>query len=124
MRIAPTGLMPNVSGSKTEIVASGPMPGRTPTMLPTSTPTKHHMMFCGSKATPKPYQRSVRAVASISQSPTEWREGHFQHIGEQQGAGHRNAGSQHGRALPSRIAVAERGDEHAHEGGRDQAEQL
>ena len=40
----------------------GPMPGSTPTMLPTSTPTKHHIRLCGSSATPKPYQRSVRAV--------------------------------------------------------------
>src|SRR5215813_6746843 len=110
IRMAPTGFIPNVSGSKIEMVASGPMPGSTPTMLPTSTPTKHHMMFCGSKATPKPYQRSVRAVASISQAPTERREGHLQHIGEQQGAGDRDAGGQHGRALPCRIAVAERGD--------------
>ena len=63
--MAPTGLMPKVSGNKIEMVASGPMPGNTPTMLPTSTPMKHHIRLCGSKATPKPYQRSVRAVVTI-----------------------------------------------------------
>ena len=65
IRIAPTGFMPNVSGSRIETVASGPMPGSTPTMLPTSTPMKHHIRFCGSSATPNPYQRSVRAVPII-----------------------------------------------------------
>ena len=62
IRMAPTGLMPKVSGSRIEMVASGPMPGSTPTMLPTSTPMKHQTMLCGSSATPKPYQRSVSAV--------------------------------------------------------------
>ena len=66
IRMAPTGLMPKVSGSRIEIVASGPMPGSTPTMLPISTPMKHHIRFCGSSATPKPYQRSVSAVVIIS----------------------------------------------------------
>ena len=63
--MAPTGFMPKVSGNRIEIVDSTPMPGSTPTMLPTSTPMKHHIRFCGSKATPKPYQRSVRAVVTI-----------------------------------------------------------
>ena len=44
------------------MVASGPMPGSTPTMLPTSTPMKQNIRLCGSSATPKPYQRSVSAV--------------------------------------------------------------
>ena len=61
--MAATGFMPKVSGSRIEMVASGPMPGSTPTMLPTSTPTKHHIRLCGSSATPKPYQRSVSAVS-------------------------------------------------------------
>src|SRR5499427_11136237 len=64
IRMAPTGFMPKVSGSKIEMVASGPIPGSTPTMLPTSTPTKHHKILCGSKATPKPYQRPEALVRS------------------------------------------------------------
>ena len=63
--MAPTGLMPKVSGNRIEMVASGPMPGSTPTMLPTNTPMKHHITLCGSSATPKPYQRSVSAVENI-----------------------------------------------------------
>ena len=63
IRMAATGFMPNVSGNRIEMVASGPMPGSTPTMLPTSTPTKHHIKLCGSSATPKPYQRLSSEVA-------------------------------------------------------------
>ena len=66
--MAPTGFMPNVSGNRMEMVAIGPMPGNTPTMLPISTPTKHHMILCGSNATPNPYHKSVNAV-SITPDP-------------------------------------------------------
>ncbi len=62
IRMAATGFMPKVSGNRIEMVASGPMPGSTPTMLPTSTPMKQNIRLCGSSATPKPYQRSVSAV--------------------------------------------------------------
>ena len=70
IRTAPTGVIPKVSGSRIEMVASGPMPGSTPTMLPTSTPMKHHIRLCGSSATPKPYQRSVSAVAITGRPST------------------------------------------------------
>src|SRR6202012_5373086 len=122
--MAPTGLMPKVSGSSTEMVASGPMPGNTPTMLPTSTPTKHHMRFCGSSATPKPYQRLERAEAIMLETPPEQREGDLQHVGEQERTGDRDAGGQDGRALQGRSPVAERGDEDAHERAGDHAEKF
>src|ERR1700744_4817424 len=114
--------MPKVRGSSTEMVASGPMPGSTPTMLPTSTPTKHHIRFCGSSATPKPYQRSGRAEARISEPPLEQREGNLQHVGEQERAGDGDAGGQDRRALQGRGPVAERGDEDTHERAGDHAE--
>src|SRR5258708_470561 len=60
--------MPNVSGSRIEIVATGPMPGNTPTRLPTRTPRKQNIRLCGSSATPTPYQSSVTAV-EITGSP-------------------------------------------------------
>ena len=63
IRMAATGFMPKVSGSRIEMVASGPMPGSTPTMLPTSTPTKQNIRLCGSSATPKPYIRSVMRLS-------------------------------------------------------------
>ncbi|MCY1463123.1 hypothetical protein D9M71_809760 [compost metagenome] len=37
-----------------------PMPGSTPMRLPTSTPKNDHMRLCHWKATPKPYQRSIK----------------------------------------------------------------
>src|SRR4051794_14813559 len=101
--------MPNVSGSRIEIVASGPMPGRTPTMLPISTPTKHQSRLWGSSATPKPYQRSVSAcwiIAALSEPKlTENRERNLQHIGEQQAAEERDSERQQQRALPGRGAI-------------------
>ena len=51
-----------VSGNRIDMVATGPMPGSTPTRLPTSTPRKQYIRLCGSSATPKPYQRSCSAV--------------------------------------------------------------
>ena len=62
IRMAATGFMPKVSGRRIEMVASGPMPGSTPTMLPTSTPMKQKIRLCSSKATSKPPQRSCSAV--------------------------------------------------------------
>src|SRR5947208_3627068 len=109
--------MPKVSGSRIEMVASGPMPGSTPTMLPTSTPTKHQSRLCGSSATPKPYQRSVSAcwimAAPSGPKRTENRERNLQHIGKQQAAEEGDAKRQQERALPGRGAVAHCGDEHA-----------
>ena len=52
--IAGTGGIPKVSGSRMEMVATGPIPGSTPTRLPTSTPRKQYIRLCGSSATPKP----------------------------------------------------------------------
>src|SRR5882672_1385379 len=60
MMIAPAGFMLNVSGSSIAIVAGGPSPGRTPTIVPRNTPTKHHRRFAGSNATENPCSRPVR----------------------------------------------------------------
>src|SRR5690349_10280942 len=107
------------------MVASGPMPGSTPTMLPTRTPMKHHSRLCGSSATPKPYQRSWRACAIMaSMPPAEDRERDVQQVGEQQRAEHRNAERQQCRAFQRGGAVAERGHEHAGEGRGSHAADL
>src|ERR1043165_1861637 len=102
--------MPKVSGSRIEMVASGPMPGSTPTMLPTSTPTKHQNRLCRSSATVKPYQRSLRACPIISETPLQDRHRDLQQVGEQRDAENRHAGRQDRGALGRHLAVAERGD--------------
>ena len=38
--IADVELSPNVTGSSTDMVATGPMPGRTPISVPSTVPTK------------------------------------------------------------------------------------
>ncbi|MGY3646983.1 hypothetical protein ACVWW2_002274 [Bradyrhizobium sp. LM4.3] len=80
--MAPTGLMPNVSGSSTEIVASGPIPGRTP----------HHVTDGDADETPHEILRlesDAEAVPEIGkrarehlEPPTVQRESNVQHVGK------------------------------------------
>jgi hypothetical protein len=44
---AATGERVNVTGSSIAMVATGPMPGRTPISVPRNTPTRHMMMLNG-----------------------------------------------------------------------------
>src|SRR5262245_41889403 len=57
---APTGGRPKVIGSSMAIVATEPMPGRTPTKVPTNAPSRQNRMFNGLAATWKPSQRFAR----------------------------------------------------------------
>ena len=52
--IAPVASMPKVIGSSSAMAAAGPMPGRTPTIWPSSTPRKHIAMYVGVSAAEKP----------------------------------------------------------------------
>src|SRR5437879_1159885 len=72
--MAPAGFMLKVSGRSIAIVAGGPRPGRIPTTVPSSTPTKHQSRLAGSSATANP----LRSPARISTSETQDadREGH------------------------------------------------
>ena len=66
---APTGGSPKVIGSSMAMVATVPMPGKTPTSVPTSAPSRQNSTFMGSgiipnnqytdwnKTTPKPCPR-------------------------------------------------------------------
>src|SRR5262245_3189667 len=58
---APTGGRPNVIGSSIAIVATVPIPGNTPTRVPTSAPSKQNRTFIGENATPKPSARFERS---------------------------------------------------------------
>jgi hypothetical protein len=58
---APTGGRPNVIGSSIAIVATVPIPGNTPTRVPTNAPSKQNRMFIGENATPKPSAKFERS---------------------------------------------------------------
>ena len=51
----------NVSGSSSAIVSAGPMPGSTPTNVPSGTPSSANSRFSGSSTVPKPSIRSLSA---------------------------------------------------------------
>ena len=68
MMKAPVGsLKLNVSGSSSAIVSAGPMPGSTPTNVPSVTPSAASSRFSGVSAEPKPLTRSPRT--STAQNP-------------------------------------------------------
>jgi len=54
MIIEATGVVWNVAGRSNDMAATGPIPGRTPTIVPMRTPTKQYRIFSGSKATKNP----------------------------------------------------------------------
>ncbi len=58
---APTGGNPNVIGSSIAMVATVPIPGNTPTSVPTSAPSRQNMMLYGFAATLKPNARFARS---------------------------------------------------------------
>src|SRR5438874_321879 len=60
---APTGGRPKVIGSSIATVAMVPMPGNTPTSVPTSAPIKHSRRLIGVKATAKPRARLEKSSA-------------------------------------------------------------
>jgi len=51
---AVAGSRANVEGSSSAMAPTGPMPGSTPTMVPTTTPTKQASRFVGVMAMVKP----------------------------------------------------------------------
>ena len=63
----------SVSGSNMAMVAAGPKPGNTPTMVPRITPTKHQNKLTGVSATEKPSKRLLEGVhgqrSRVSQNP-------------------------------------------------------
>jgi hypothetical protein len=51
---AVAGCMAKVDGKRRAMAPTGPMPGSTPTIVPTSTPMKHANRLLGSSATENP----------------------------------------------------------------------
>src|SRR5262245_38299251 len=124
---APTGGSPKVIGSSIAMVATVPMPGRTPTRVPTSAPSRQNRMLYGLAATWKPIQRFARSSDMMTHPHSEetWPEleRQFEQNHEQQPAerGHRHSRDE---ALdPAHFGRAKDGD-HECEKGRGQQAQL
>src|SRR6516225_5361856 len=101
---APTGGNPNVIGSSIATVAMVPMPGSTPTRVPTSAPTRHSSRLMGLKATTKPWPRLAKRstiASSRNQETREQRHRQAEHVGKQQRAADGETNADDGRLDPA-----------------------
>src|SRR6267378_1072604 len=123
---APTGGRPKVIGSSMATVAMVPMPGSTPTSVPTSAPIRQSRRLIGENATPKPRARLEKRSAitpSLNQKTREKLQWQPQRIGEKQAAADRQADSDNDGFPPPRFRRAKRGDQEACECRDDQTQQ-
>src|SRR5215470_12480766 len=108
---APTGGNPNVIGNSIATVAMVPMPGRTPTSVPTRAPIRHIRRLMGENATAKPWARLANRstiTPSLDQETREHRHRQPQHVGEQNSTAECQAGSDNGGLDPARFMRAHR----------------
>src|SRR6476661_671664 len=115
---APTGGKPKVMGSSIATVAMVPMPGSTPTSVPTSAPIRHSRRLTGVRATPKPRDRlekSSNIPPSLHQETREELQRQPQRIREEQAAADRQANSDDDGFPPPRFRSTER---RYHEAGK------
>src|SRR5690606_13442841 len=82
MMNAPVGSSPYVTGSSRATAMAGPMPGRTPIAVPSSTPTAAHIRLTGVSAVPKPSMREVRAFTSQHSHQRTARQRHSEQVVE------------------------------------------
>src|SRR5947209_8636174 len=100
---APTGGRPNVIGSSMATVAIVPMPGSTPTSVPTRAPIRHSSRLIGVKATPKPRARLEKRSAiapSLDQEAREQLQRQSERVREKQAAADRQADADDDGFLP------------------------
>src|SRR6266446_3480623 len=112
---------PNASAT----VAMVPMPGSTPTSVPTRAPIRHRRRLIGVKATPKPRARLEKSSAitpSLNQETREELQRQPQRIGEKQTAADCQANADNDGFLPFRFRRAERGDDETRECRNHQAQ--
>src|SRR6476469_2018447 len=122
---APTGGKPKVMGSSIATVAMVPMPGSTPTSVPTSAPSRHSRRLIGENATPKPRARLEKRSAiapSLDQETREELQRQPQRIREQQTAADGQADADDDGFLPAGLRRAQRGDQEARECRNHQTE--
>src|SRR5262249_19261825 len=123
---APTGGRPKVIGSNIAMVATVPMPGRTPTRVPTSAPSRQNRMLYGLAATWKPIQRFARSSDMMTHPHSEEArpelERQFEQNHEQQPAERRHCRSRDQALDPAHLGRTEDGDHECKKGRRQQAE--
>src|SRR3954463_1320397 len=122
---APTGGRPNVIGSSIATVAMVPMPGSTPTSVPTSAPIKHSNKLTGVKATPKPRARLEKSSAitpSLDQETREELQRQPKRIREKQTATDGQADADDDGFLPLGLRRSQRGNDEAGESRDHQTE--
>src|SRR4051812_46903432 len=116
---APTGGRPKVMGSNIATVAIVPMPGNTPTSVPTSAPIRHSRRLIGENATPKPRARFEKRSAitpSLDQEAREELQRQPQRIGEKQTATDRQANADNDGFLPAGFRRTQRSNQEACKG--------
>src|SRR5689334_8449081 len=139
---APTGARPKVIGSSIATVAMVPMPGTTPTSVPTSAPIRHSRMFIGTglvipprnggahctnwktvaKPRPRLEQRSPIAASLLAhQESRPHLQRQTQRIREQQGAERRQTGADNECLQPFGFRAAQGSNQEARHRGEDHA---
>src|SRR6478736_9171188 len=116
---APTGGKPKVMGSSIATVAMVPMPGSTPTSVPTSAPIRHSPRLIGENATPKPRARLLtRSIItpSLDQEAREELERQPERVWKQKTATQRENGADNDGFHPSRLGRTDRRDQEAGKG--------
>src|SRR3972149_2674104 len=101
MITACVALSPKVTGSKIEMPAKGPMPGNTPTSVPTRQPIKAYQRLSGWKAMANPCARLIRVLstqAALVIAEHAGRKRRPQHVNEREVSHDHNAGAVGGRA--------------------------
>src|SRR6267142_3480113 len=115
---APTGGRPKVIGSSIATVAMVPMPGSTPTSVPTSAPIRQSRRLIGLSATPKPRARLEKRSAitpSLNQETREELQWQPERIREKQAATDGQADADDDGFLPPRLVRSQRRNDEARE---------
>src|ERR687895_1834801 len=121
---AVTGSKLNVIGSSNAIVAVGPMPGRTPTSVPSMTPRKQKKRFSGANAVEMPRPRSAtRFIGRLHRTPVaEDRQRQLECPDEDEDRRQGQAEGDQNRRQDTGPPSRETGDERGDERGRDDPE--
>src|SRR3954463_13129024 len=121
---APTGGRPKVIGSSIATVAMVPMPGKTPTSVPTRAPIRHIRRFVGVSATPKPRARFEKSsiTPSLDQKTRKHRHRQAEDIGKQDRTSSGQDSADDGRLDPLGLMAARGSDHEAYERRHHEAE--
>src|SRR6266508_1152854 len=104
MMMAETGSIPNVGGSRMVMPPSGPIPGRTPTIVPRSTPSAQYRRLVGVRQTENPYRRPSIAPTRVSKRQDSGWQGDQEHSAKHDIRGDAPDQRQHDRRQPADLA--------------------